>query len=154
VKGGYHIHPQSIKRQLTETAHSANSALGRFVGIEAYEAAGGVLLRDLFDDHASAHMENPELLERLAIEKLQTAAKLFEADWKWVEVHLSVDYGALRSFGRVYPQDIDPDPDIRQRCTATVPSQIHEGARSGNRRRLTTSLHRDVRRGKSSAGSI
>ena len=70
VKGGYHIHPQSIKRQLTETAHSANSALGRFVGIGAYEAAGGVLLRDLFDDRASAHMENPELLERLAIDKL------------------------------------------------------------------------------------
>jgi ParB family chromosome partitioning protein len=94
VKGGYHIHPQSIKRQLTETAHSANSALGRFVGIEAYEAAGGVLLRDLFDDRASAHMENPELLERLAIEKLQAAAKPFEAAWKWVEVHLSVDYAA------------------------------------------------------------
>jgi ParB family chromosome partitioning protein len=112
VKGGYHIHPQSIKRQLTETAHSANSALGRFVGIEAYEAAGGVLLRDLFDDRASAHMENPELLERLAIEKLQAAAKPFEAAWKWVEVHLSVDYGAFRSFGRVYPQDIEPDPDL------------------------------------------
>ena len=32
VKGGYHIHPQSIKRQLTGAAHSANSAI---VGIEA-----------------------------------------------------------------------------------------------------------------------
>ncbi|KJS43141.1 MAG: plasmid partitioning protein ParB [Roseovarius sp. BRH_c41] len=112
VKGTYHIHPQSIKRQLTETAHSANSALGRFVGIEAYEAAGGILLRDLFDDRASAHMENPDLLERLAIEKLQAVAKSFEAEWKWVEVHLSVDYGAFRSFGRVYPQDVDPHPDL------------------------------------------
>jgi ParB family chromosome partitioning protein len=112
VKGSYHIHPQSIKRQLTETAHSANSALGRFVGIEAYEAAGGILLRDLFDDRASAHMENPDLLERLAIEKLQAAAKPFEGTWKWVEVHLSVDYGAFRSFGRVYPQDVEPDPDL------------------------------------------
>jgi ParB family transcriptional regulator, chromosome partitioning protein len=112
VKGGYHIHPQSIKRQLTETAYSANSALGRFVGIEAYEAAGGVLLRDLFDDRASAHMENPDLLERLAIEKLQAAAKTFEGTWKWVEVYLSVDYGAFRSFGRVFPQDVEPDPDL------------------------------------------
>ncbi|WP_299305496.1 ParB/RepB/Spo0J family partition protein [uncultured Litoreibacter sp.] len=112
VKDSYHIHPQSIKRQLTETAHSASSSIGRFVGIEAYEAAGGVLLRDLFDDNAAAHMENPELLERLAVEKLQIAAKVFEADWKWVEVHLSVDYGAFRSFGRVYPQDIEPDADL------------------------------------------
>lgn len=112
VKDSYHIHPQFIKRQLTETAHSASSSIGRFVGIEAYEAAGGVLLRDLFDDNAAAHMENPELLERLAVEKLQDAAKVFEADWKWVEVHLSVDYGAFRSFGRVYPQDIEPDADL------------------------------------------
>ena len=112
VKDSYHIHPQSIKHQLTETAHSASSSIGRFVGIRAYEAAGGVLLRDLFDDNAAAHMENPELLERLAIEKLQDAAKTLEADWKWVEVHLSVDYGAFRSFGRVYPQDIEPDADL------------------------------------------
>ena len=112
VKDSYHIHPQYIKRQLTETAHSASSSIGRFVGIGAYEAAGGVLLRDLFDDNAAAHMENPELLERLAIEKLQDVAKTYEADWKWVEVHLSVDYGAFRSFGRVYPQDIEPDADL------------------------------------------
>ncbi|WP_282053174.1 ParB/RepB/Spo0J family partition protein [Phaeobacter inhibens] len=112
VKDSYHIHPQSIKRQLTETAHSASSSIGRFVGIEAYEQAGGVLLRDLFDDNAAAHMENPELLERLAVEKLQDAAKAYEADWKWVEVHLSADYGAFRSFGRVYPQDIEPDADL------------------------------------------
>ena len=112
VKDSYHIHPQSIKRQLTETAHSASSSIGRFVGIKAYEAAGGVLLRDLFDDNAAAHMENPELLERLAVEKLQNTAKVFEVDWKWVEVHLSVDYGAFRSFGRVYPQDIEPDADL------------------------------------------
>ena len=57
-------------------------------------------------------MENPELLERLAVEKLQDAAKAYEADWKWVEVHLSADYGAFRSFGRVYPQDIEPDADL------------------------------------------
>ena len=112
VKDSYHIHPQSIKRQLTETAHSASSSIGRFVGIKVYEAAGGVLLRDLFDDNAAAHMENPELLERLAIEKLQDTAKTYEADWKWVEVHLSVDYGAFRSFGRVYPQDSEPDADL------------------------------------------
>ena len=112
VKDSYHIHPQTIKRQLSETAHSASSSIGRFVGIKAYEAAGGVLLRDLFDDNAAAHMENPELLERLAVEKLQDAAKTYDADWKWVEVHLSVDYGAFRSFGRVYPQDIEPDADL------------------------------------------
>ena len=112
VKDSYQIHPQSIKRHLTETAYSAGSSLGRFVGIEAYEAAGGLLLRDLFADNDTAHMDSPELLERLAVEKLQKAVKPYEAEWKWAEVHLEVDYGAFRSFGRVYPQDIEPDPDL------------------------------------------
>lgn len=120
VKDSYLIHPQAIKRHLTETAYAANSSIGRFVGLEAYEAAGGVVLRDLFDDTATSHLENPDLLERLAIEKLQDAAKSFETDWHWVEVHLAVDYGAFRSFGRVYPQDIDPDPELRAEETALI----------------------------------
>lgn len=120
VKDGYHIHPQSIKRHLTETAYSAGSSLGRFVGIEAYVAAGGLLLRDLFADNATAHMDSPELLERLAVEKLQQAVKPFEAEWKWAEVHLEVDYGAFRSFGRTYPQDIEPDPELVKEETRLV----------------------------------
>ena len=120
VKDGYHIHPNMIKRHLTETAYSAHSSLGRFVGVEAYEAAGGILLRDLFDDNATAHMENPELLERLAVEQLQQAAKDFTADWKWTEVHLEVDYGAFRSFGRVYPQEIEPDAELLEEETRLI----------------------------------
>lgn len=112
MKGGYHNHPQSIIRQLTETADSANSALGRFVGVEAYEVAGGVRLPDLFDDRACTHIENPDFLERLAIEKLQAAAKPYQAASNWVELDLSVDHGAFRSFGRVYLQDIEPDADL------------------------------------------
>lgn len=112
VKDSYHLQPYSIKRHLTETAYSASSRIGRFVGIETYEAAGGVLLRDLFDDHATAHMENPELLERLAVEKLQEAVKDYEKDWKWVELYLELESDAFRSFGRISPQEIELDADL------------------------------------------
>lgn len=112
VKDSHHVYPQHIKRLLTETSYSANSKLGQFVGLEAYEAAGGVVMRDLFADRDTTYLENPELVERLAIEKLQTAAKAYEADWKWVDVHLEIDHGAFRSFGRVYPQDVEPDPEL------------------------------------------
>ncbi len=112
VKDSQHVYPQHIKRLLTETSYAANSKLGRFVGLEAYEAAGGAVMRDLFADRDTTFLENPELVERLAIEKLQKAAGAYVGDWKWVDVHLELDHGAFRSFGRVYPRDVEPDPKL------------------------------------------
>lgn len=62
IKDGYHIHPNHIKRLLTETGYSANSKLGRFVGVEAYKEAGDQAMTDLFVDHENTHLENQELL--------------------------------------------------------------------------------------------
>ena len=42
--------PDHIRDALTEEHIDADSKLAHFVGIEAYEAAGGAVLRDLFDD--------------------------------------------------------------------------------------------------------
>lgn len=112
VKDGYHVHPHHIKRLLTETAYSAGSKLGRFVGIEAYKEAGGAIMTDLFSEHDNTHLENPELLERLAIEKLQLAAADYVGDWKWVDVHVELEHGAFRSFGHIDPQEVEPDPDL------------------------------------------
>ncbi len=92
--------PVALRRRLTVgEVEAAGSALVRFVGIEAYEAAGGVVRRDLFDDEQSRFLSDPALLERLAIEKLEAlAATLREEGWKWVEARLSVDSQALRQF--------------------------------------------------------
>lgn len=118
VKDGWQVQPYTIKRMLTETGYSASSKLGQFVGLEAYEAAGGSVMTDLFSDHDNTHLENPELLERLAIEKLQTHAKPYQASWKWVDVHLELDHAALRSFGRVYPQEAEPDQALVEETEA------------------------------------
>lgn len=68
----------------------------RFVGIEAYEAAGGVVRRDLFDDEQSRFLSDPALLERLATEKLEALAGTVRDGWKWIKARLSVDSQALR----------------------------------------------------------
>lgn len=112
VKEGYSIHPHSIKRLLTETGYSAASKLGRFVGVEAYEKAGGSVITDLFSESDNTHLENPELLERLAIEKLQEASTAYVGDWKWVDVHLELEHGSFRSFGRIEPEQCEPDPKL------------------------------------------
>ncbi len=92
--------PAALRRRLTVgEVEAAGSALVRFVGIEAYEAAGGVVRRDLFDDEQSRFLSDPALLERLATEKLGAlAATMREAGWKWVEARLNVDSQALRQF--------------------------------------------------------
>ncbi len=46
----------------------------RFVGVDAYEADGGIVRRDLFDDDQGRFLSDPELLNRLASEKLETLA--------------------------------------------------------------------------------
>ena len=92
--------PAALRRKLTAgDVEAAGSALARFVGIEAYEAAGGVVRRDLFDDEQSRFLSDPALLQRLAIEKLETlAGAVREEGWAWVEARVEVDSHALRQF--------------------------------------------------------
>lgn len=112
IKDGNAHYPHHIKRLLTESSYSASSKLARFVGIEAYEAAGGTVMSDLFSDFDTTYFERPDLVERLALEKLQDAAEAYTADWKWVDIHLELEHGALRSFGRVRPLEAEPDPAL------------------------------------------
>jgi ParB family chromosome partitioning protein len=93
-----------IKTFLTEGKVSGNSSLGRFVGIEAYEAEGGEIGRDLFsdpEDPASYWFEQPAILQRLAQERLDAEAASLRSDWAWVESATDMDeYHVFRAYGR------------------------------------------------------
>ena len=79
---------------LTETAVRASDKRALFVGVEAYEAAGGVVLRDLFQSDDGGWLQDVALLDRLAADKLKTAAEEIAAEgWKWIEVAVSLPYG-------------------------------------------------------------
>ena len=92
--------PVALRRKLTAgEVEAAGNALVRFVGIEAYEAAGGVVRRDLFDDEQSRFLSDPALLQRLVVEKLEAfAGAVREEGWAWVEARVGVDSLALRQF--------------------------------------------------------
>ena len=65
----------------------ASDKRARFVGLEAYEAAGGSVLRDLFEEDGGGWLEDVALLERLVAEKLRTEAETIAAEgWKWLDV--------------------------------------------------------------------
>ena len=107
---GYRPGAWQIKRLLTEDRVSATSAIVRFVGIEAYEAAGGKIDRDLFaeEDERGIWLDDPDLLNKLAIDSLQAAARELKTRWKWAKARLDVDWSATAAFGRVRPQPAEP----------------------------------------------
>jgi ParB family chromosome partitioning protein len=90
----YNNQPHFIRRQLTEGAVRASDKRGPFVGVAAYEEAGGIVVRDLFEQDDGGWLKDPALLNRLADEKLQHEAEAVRAEgWKWVEVAVEFPYG-------------------------------------------------------------
>jgi ParB family chromosome partitioning protein len=75
VKNSWNKEPYSIRRMLTETSVRASDRRAVFVGVGAYEAAGGVVLRDLFQGDDGGWLEDPALLDRLVADKLQAEAQ-------------------------------------------------------------------------------
>ena len=103
---GYRPGAWQVRRMLTEESVPAVSAVARFVGAEAYEAAGGTLTRDLFagEDGSGTWFDDPALLNELATEKLRAAADGLTAHWKWAEAVLEADWSAIAGFGRISPE--------------------------------------------------
>ncbi|PZP61517.1 MAG: chromosome partitioning protein ParB [Delftia acidovorans] len=94
IKDGWQKEPWQIRRMLTETAVRASDKRAVFVGIDAYEAAGGYVLRDLFEDDNGGWLQDPVLLDRLVGEKLKTIAEEIAGEgWKWVEIAVHFPYG-------------------------------------------------------------
>ena len=86
--------PAALRQRLTEREIGADHALVRFVGLDAYAAAGGGIRRDLFaDDEATGTtLTDAALLERLVRDRLEALAEPVRAEgWAWVEAvpHLS-----------------------------------------------------------------
>ena len=107
---GYRPTDWQIRRMLTEDRVPAGAALARYVGVDAYETAGGPVLRDLFaDEHENGvWLEDPTLLMKLALDRLQVAADELATRWKWAEARLDVDWSDLARFGRVHPTLAEP----------------------------------------------
>ena len=92
--------PAALRRRLTVgEVEAAGSAMVRFLGIDAYEAAGGVVRRDLFDDEQSRLLSDSALLQRLAGAKLEAlTGALREEGWAWVEARVEAHSHTLRQF--------------------------------------------------------
>ena len=107
---GYRPTAWQVKRLLTQDRVPADSALAHFVGVDAYEAAGGAVLRDLFsdEDESGVWLEDPVLLQKLAMEKLDETAKDLATRWRWATAVPEVDWAELARYGRIQPDPATP----------------------------------------------
>lgn len=108
-------HPSIIRDTLTAAHVEARDRRVKLVGIDAYIAAGGGVIRDLFDQEHEGYLTDPALLDRLALAKLEEAAVPVRAEgWKWAEVSPRFDHEAARGFGRLHPVYLPPTEEEQQ----------------------------------------
>lgn len=98
--------PHYLRQAITRAEIDASrSRLVRFVGLTAYEAAGGYVRRDLFsDDENAGYIADADLLQRLVAQKLDAAAEEVRAEgWGWVETRVERDLLELNRYGKLQP---------------------------------------------------
>jgi ParB family chromosome partitioning protein len=94
VQRSYSKEAYQIRRMLTETKVRASDKRAQFVGLDAYAEAGGVIMRDLFQNDDGGWLEDVALLDRLVADKLKVEAEaIADEGWKWISVAVETPYG-------------------------------------------------------------
>ena len=122
-----------IRRELTSAAVTAASSAARFVGIEAYQAAGGRVEPDLFstatdagDEETAKHiyLADRDILDRLVAEKLETHAAQVRGEQPWKWVNAEIDPPHLQNLNRI-GRPAEPTGDDREHRT-TLCNRVEE----------------------------
>lgn len=95
-------HAGSVRARMTDGRIRASDPTALFVGLDAYQAAGGRVLQDLFDEDM-IFLEDPALLTQLADTRLQQAyAPWLALGWSWVDHHIGSTHADGLSHIRLY----------------------------------------------------
>jgi len=128
IAHSYNKEPYYIRRQLTEGAVRASDRRALFVGIDDYEAAGGVVMRDLFQDDDGGWLQDPALLDRLVIEKMKATAETIGAEgWRWVAVATDFPYGHTTGLRRLVGEAVSLTGEEQQTRDALQAEFDHLG---------------------------
>jgi ParB family chromosome partitioning protein len=93
IQRSYNKEAYQIRRLLTEDAIRASDKRALYA-TEEYKAAGGPIMRDLFQSDDGGWLQDVPLLERLVAEKLARDAEPIRGEgWKWVETAIDFPYG-------------------------------------------------------------
>lgn len=104
--------PYQIRRLLTENTVRGSDRRAQFVGLDAYQHAGGGVLRDLFEHDDGGWLQDVVLLDRLVTEKLKAEAETIAAEgWKWISVAVEFSYGHTQGLRKIGGKSVDLSPE-------------------------------------------
>ena len=105
--------PQTVRQMLAGQDIPASDKRVRFVSLQNYESAAGLVRRDLFaEGEAGTYIMDAAKLNRLVSEKLQAIAENTKAEgWKWVEIQPDIDHQAISRYRRVYAPELPLSPE-------------------------------------------
>jgi ParB family chromosome partitioning protein len=106
--------PRTIRDALTENEIPASDRRVKFVGLKAYEKAGGQVRHDLFSEgEDSVFILDAALLDRLVTEKLgSTVKELDKEGWKWTEARAEFGYQDQGQFRGLRPEPAPLPPKL------------------------------------------
>jgi ParB family chromosome partitioning protein len=106
-RGQVHPAAHTIRRLLTEDTIPASDARVRFIGADAYIAAGGTITRDLFSNADESYLQDAALVTRLVAEKLEAVRQEhLDQGWKWAEAAIDLPYNATSGMRRLQPSEV------------------------------------------------
>jgi len=115
-------HPDSIRRMMVSATVPVSDRRMKFVGEDAYLAAGGRIERDLFADEGDARVLDVAVLEQLATDKLEVEAAWLANEHGYGFVRASLDtyvqpwrHDDIR---RLYIDLPEPDEDEKRQVEA------------------------------------
>jgi ParB family chromosome partitioning protein len=117
-RSNYH-EPYQIRRMLTENTVRASDRRAQFIGLDAYEQAGGIVMRDLFEHDDGGWLQDVPLLDRLVTEKLRIEAECIAAEgWKWIAVAVDFPYGHANGLRELEGEPVDLTEEERATLVA------------------------------------
>ncbi|HBO3225413.1 TPA: ParB/RepB/Spo0J family partition protein [Pseudomonas aeruginosa] len=117
--------PSALRERLTEREINATHPLVRFVGLDAYTAAGGGIRRDLFaEGDAGTYLTDAALLETLVRGRLDELAEGVRSEgWAWVEAVPHLSHAERQTFKNAPRQRREPNAREARRI-ASLRSRI------------------------------
>lgn len=93
--------PTRIRNALTNLEMATSTPAVRYVGLDAYKAAGGAIITDLFAEDGGGVIANPEIIAQLLLENLTAVKEKFIAEgWAWSD--LMGEYSEYHNWRRIY----------------------------------------------------
>ncbi|MEG3143160.1 ParB/RepB/Spo0J family partition protein [Sphingomonas sp. RT2P30] len=94
IANSHYKEPHVIRRMLTEGAVRASDKRAQLIGADAYIAAGGTILRDLFQGDDGGWFQDAALLDLLVTERLRDEALALKAEgWLWIDAAPDFPFG-------------------------------------------------------------